>query len=384
MKNIVYKLSVALLTGSILLAACGANPAASTGLPAEITLGAVHDLTGSSAVYGKSIQKGIDLAVQQINGQAFFGAGHTFKVVYQDAAGDPDQAANAYEKMIANPAIVAILGPTLSTEALAADPLAQKAGIPVVASSNTVAGITEMGNFIFRTSLPESAVIPNTIKVSLAALHYSKVAILYESDDAYTQGAYTVFKTVLQAASVQILTEETYPKATTDFSAQLTRIKALNPDAIIVSAYTAEAANIMIQARQLGIPDSVRFIGANGFNSPALAKTAGLAAEGTISGAAWIATSSFPANLDFVKSFTAAYGSAPDQFAAQAFTAAWVTAIAIKNANRVDRSAVRDALAQVKDFNSPLGVFSFDAQREPVHAPVVQVVKNGAFVLFQP
>ena len=384
MKNTLLKLSVALLTGSILLAACGASPAASNGLPAEITVGAVHDLTGSSAVYGKSIQKGIDLAVQQINSQAYFGAGHTFKVVYQDAAGDPHQAVSAYGKLIANPDIVAILGPTLSTEALAADPLAQKAGIPVIASSNTVAGITEMGNFIFRTSLPESAVIPNTIKVSLAALHYSKVAILYESNDAYTQGAYSVFKTALQAAGVQILTEEAYPKGTTDFSAQLIRIKALNPDAIIVSAYTAEAANILSRARQIDIPNSVRFIGANGFNSPALAKTAGVAAEGAISGAAWIATSNFPANLDFVKSFTAAYGSTPDQFAAQAFTAAWVTAIAIKNANSVDRLAVRDALAQIKNFNSPLGLFSFDVQREPVHAPVVQVVKNGAFVLFQP
>ena len=384
MKNTLLKLSVALLTGSILLAACGASPAASNGLPAEITVGAVHDLTGSSAVYGKSIQKGIDLAVQQINSQAYFGAGHTFKVVYQDAAGDPHQAVSAYGKLIANPDIVAILGPTLSTEALAADPLAQKAGIPVIASSNTVAGITEMGNFIFRTSLPESAVIPNTIKVSLDALHYSKVAILYESNDAYTQGAYSVFKTALQAAGVQILTEEAYPKGTTDFSAQLIRIKALNPDAIIVSAYTAEAANILSRARQIDIPNSVRFIGANGFNSPALAKTAGVAAEGAISGAAWIATSSFPANLDFVKSFSAAYGSTPDQFAAQAFTAAWVTAIAIKNANSVDRLAVRDALAQIKNFNSPLGLFSFDVQREPVHAPVVQVVKNGAFVLFQP
>ena len=359
-------------------------PAAMGSLPSEITLGAVHDLSGATALYGTSIQKGINLAVKQINAQKLFGDGHTLKVVFEDAAGDPKQAIAAYEKLTTDKNIVAILGPTLSSEAQSADPIAQEAKVPVIASSNTASGITDIGDYIFRTSLPESAVIPNTIAVTAKALNLKKVAVMYGNDDAFTKSGYDVFKAALDKAGIQILTTETFAKGDTDFSAQLTKIKALNPDAIVVSALAEEAANIMTQARTLGIPDSVRFIGGNGFNSPKLAEIAGKAAEGAISGSAWNVSSSFPANQDFVKAFNAEYGGDPDQFAAQAYTAAWTAALAIKNAGSVDHAAVRDGLTKIKDFASPLGNFSFDANRDPVHEPVVLTVKDGKFEVFKP
>jgi branched-chain amino acid transport system substrate-binding protein len=382
-----------------LLAACGGGAAAptaapagntpapapvSSALPAEITLGAVHDLSGATALYGTSIQKGINLAVKQINEQKLFGDGHTLKVVFVDAAGDPKQAIAAYEKLTTDKNIVAILGPTLSSEAKSADPIAQEAKVPVIASSNTASGITDIGDYIFRTSLPESAVIPNTVDVTSKALSLKKVAVMYGNDDAFTQSGYDVFKAALDKAGIQILTTETFAKGDADFSAQLTKIKSLNPDAIVVSALAEEAANIMTQARTLGIPDSVRFIGGNGFNSPKLAEIAGKAAEGAISGSAWDVSSSFPANQDFVKAFNAEYKGNPDQFAAQAYTAAWTAALAIKNAGSVDHAAVRDALTKIKDFASPLGNYSFDANRDPVHAPVVLTVKAGKFEVFKP
>jgi len=392
---------------SVLLAACGASapapaateapaeapaateapaeaPAATSNLPAVVTLGAVHDLSGATAVYGTSIQKGIDLAVKQMNEQQFLGEGVTVEVQYEDAAGDAKQAIAAFEKLTANPDIAVILGPTLSTEAKSADPVAQEAGMPVIASSNTATGITEIGDYIFRTSLPESAVIPNTIKVTKEALGLTKVAVMYGNDDAFTQSGYDVFKAALEAEGIEILTEETFARGDTDFSAQLTKIQSLNPDAIVVSALAEEAANIMIQARQLGIPDSVRIIGGNGFNSPKLAEIAGPAAEGAISGSAWNVASTFPASVDFVAAFNAEYGSDPDQFAAQAYTAAWAAAVAIRSADSVDHAAIREALTQITDLESPLGVFAFDANRDPVHDAVVLTIKDGAFVVFQP
>lgn len=359
--------------------------AMAAGLPAEITLGAVHDLSGPTAVYGTSIQKGIDLAIKEVNAQKFLGDGVTVKVAYEDAAGDPKQAIAAFEKLTADPNIALILGPTLSSEAKSADPIAQEAKVPVVASSNTASGITDIGDYIFRTSLPESAVVPNTVKVTVQALGIKKVAIMYGNDDAFTQSGYDVFKAALTEAKVEILTEETFAKGDTDFSAQLTKIKSLNPDAIVVSALAEEAANIMIQARTtLGIPETVRIIGGNGFNSPKLAEIAGKAAEGAISGSAWNVSSSYPASAKFVEAFTAEYGSAPDQFAAQAYTAAWAAVIAIKNAGSVDHAAIRDALAAIKDIETPLGLFAFNDKRDPVHEPVVLTIKDGVFVVFQP
>lgn len=408
-KQFVFKLAAMLILVSILATACGSSTGTSTSypnepsypnndasypnnaptkvassLPAEITLGAVHDLSGATAVYGTSIQKGIDLAVKQINAQKFLGEGVTLKVTYEDAAGAPNQAIAAYEKLTADPSITAILGPTLSSEAKAADPIAQEAKVPVVASSNTATGITDIGDYIFRTSLPESAVVPNTVSVTAKALNLKKVAVMYGDDDAFTQSGYDVFKTALEQAGIEIVDTETFKKGDSDFSAQLTKIKALNPDAIIVSALAEEAANIMIGARTLGIPDSVHIIGGNGFNSPKLAQIAGKAAEGAISGSAWNIASTFPANVDFVGAFREEYKGDPDQFAAQAYTAVWVAALAIKNANSVDHAAVRDALAQVKDLDTPLGKFSFDANRDPVHEPVVLIVKDGQFAVYQP
>ncbi|MCE1253456.1 MAG: ABC transporter substrate-binding protein [Anaerolineae bacterium] len=362
--------------------AAPAAPAAA--LPAEIAFGAVHDLSGGTALYGTAIQKGINLAVKEINDQKFLGEGVTVKALFEDAAGDPKQAIAAYEKLIANKDVAVILGPTLSTEAKSADPIAQQAQMPVIASSNTVDGIVEIGDYIFRTSLPEASVIPNTVSVTIKSLNLKKVAVMYGNDDAYTQGGYKVFKESLDKEGIEILTEETFAKGDTDFSAQLTKIKSLNPDAIVLSALAEEAANIMVQARTLGIPETIRFIGGNGFNSPKLAEIAGGAAEGAISGSAWNVASTFPTSVKFVEAFKAEYNSDPDQFAAQAYTAAWVAAVAIKNANSVDHKAIRDSLAQIKDFETPLGVFSFNEKRDPVHEPVVLVVKDGAFVVYQP
>lgn len=380
-KLLFSKLALSLMLLSLFVGACGS---ATPRLPAEITLAAVEDLTGSNAIYATSIKMGLDLAVKQINEQKFLGEGVTLKVDYTDTASDTNQAKAAFEKLTGDSKITTIIGPTISTAALAADPLAQQAGVPVVATSNTANGITTIGNYIFRTSLPESSVVPNTAKVVTKALGLKKVAIIYGTDDAFTTSAEKIFKDSLTEAGVEILPEETFVKGDTDFSKQLTNLKALNPDAIVVAALVDEATKIMIQAREMDIPDTVHFIGGNSFNSPKIAQIAGAAAEGAISGSAWSLSSTVPASQAFVKVFNTEYGSNPDQFAAQAYTAGWVIATAIKNAGSVDHAAVRDALAQIKGLESPLGTFAFDANRDPVHEPVVLIVKNGKFEIFQP
>jgi branched-chain amino acid transport system substrate-binding protein len=139
-----------------------------------------------------------------------------------------------------------------------------------------------------------------------------------------------------------------------------------------------------MQARAMGIPTSVPFIGGNSLNSLKVPQAAAGAGEGTISGSAWSLTSTIPASVEFVKAFKAEYNSDPDQFAAQAYTAAWVVALAIRDAKSVDHAKVREALTHTKNFDSPLGAFSFDPNRDPLHEPLVLVVKGGKFEVFQP
>lgn len=347
-----------------------------------VKVGVAHALTGAIALYGEPIVKGIELAVEQMNEQDYIGEGKKIQLIIEDTVGDKKQAINVFEKLIKSDGVSAILGPTLSNSAFAADPIAQENGIPVIGSSNTATGITDMGEFVFRTSLPESAVIPNTIAKLIEKRNLSRVALMYGSDDQFTKSGYDVFDEVLRANNIDIVSVETFSKGDTDFSPQLTKINTLNPQAIVASALAEEAANIMIQAGQQGMSD-IYIVGGNGFNSPKLAGIAGPAAEGAISGAAWFISNPSEANTRFVDTFRDKYGADPDQFAAQAYTAARALGEAIRRAGSADPGKIRDALAEIKDLSTPLGSFGFDENRDPDHEPVVLIVKEGTFSLFQ-
>lgn len=347
----------------------------------EVKIGFALSLTGAAAVYGAAQKNGSSLAIAQINAAAGNDGFHILPL-YEDDASTPQQGINVFNKFINGDKVSLIIGPTLSNTAKVADRLAQKAGTPVLAISNTAPGITDIGNYIFRDSLTEMTVIPHTIKLAKEKLGINRVALLYGNDDAYTKGGYEAFKKALQDNGIKISSEQTFAKADRDFSPQLTQIKGQNPEAIIVSALVEEASGIVNQARQLGIPPQVRIIGGNGFNSPLLIKNAGPSAEGVLVGAAWNAAATNPINRRFVEDFTKQFGTAPDQFAAQAFAGVHIVYQAVKTANSTDRQAIRQALTKIKNFDTVLGNFSFTESRDADNPPVVQEVKGGKFVIF--
>jgi branched-chain amino acid transport system substrate-binding protein len=337
-------------------------------------------MTGGAAVYGSSQKEGASLAIDQINAAA--GSGLKIVPIFEDDASVPQQGTNVFNKLINGDKVSIIIGPTLSNTAKITDPIAQRAGVPVLAISNTISGITEIGDYIFRDSLTEDVVIPHTVKVAKKKLGLKKVAILYGNDDAMTKATYEVFKRVLQSSGVKILGEQIFAKGDRDFSPQLTQIKSQNPDAIICAALAEEASGIASQARQLGIPKTVRIIGGNGLNSPGLIKNAGDAAEGIIVGAAWNITSTAPLNVKFVNDYKKKYNHAPDQFAAQAYAGVQIAYQAAKASNGgADRKALRNALAKTKNLDTVLGRFSFTQGRDADHAGIVQEIKGGKFVV---
>jgi branched-chain amino acid transport system substrate-binding protein len=346
-------------------------------LPETVTIGAIFGLSGPISVYGGPQENSVALAVSEINQMGYLGDAR-LDVIYEDSEGSAEGAINAMTKLVEQDEVAAVLGPTLSTEAFAADPIAQEAGVPVMGVSNTATGITDMGEFVFRNSLPESSVIPGTISQASELLGLEEVGILYGDDDDFTLSGYDVFVEALEDNDVAILGEETFARGDTDFNAQLTNLLADEPDALIVSALAAEAGVIILQARQLGYEGPI--IGGNGLNSPAIVEQAGEAAEGVIVGAAWNVNATDPLSLAFIESFGLTYdGAQPDQFSAQAYTGAWLMATAIRCADSADPADIRDALAAIEGFDSPLGSFSFDEDRNPVHDPVLQIIQNGAF-----
>jgi branched-chain amino acid transport system substrate-binding protein len=350
-------------------------------LSGAVTIGAIFSLSGGASVYGVVQQQAVELARQEINDAGYLGEGATLEVIFEDSAGDPEQAINAMTKLVEEDGVVAVIGPTLSTEAFAADPVAQDAGTVVLGVSNTAIGITDMGDFVFRNSLPEAAVIPGVVTQATEVLGITTAGVLYANDDDFTISGYEVFLGALEENGVEVLGEETFATGDVDFNSQLTNLIAQNPDALAVSALAAEASQIITQARAQGFTGPI--IGGNGFNSPAVLERAGADAEGLIVGAAWNVTAEdqSPSSEAFIAAYEEAYDSSPDQFAAQAYTGAWLMATALRCADSTDHAAVRDALAGITDFDSPLGVFSFDENRDPVHDPVAQIVEGGVFTV---
>ncbi len=350
-----------------------------TDLPETVTLGAIFGLSGPISVYGGPQQQAVELAVSQINEMEYLGEGVALEIIFEDSAGDAQQAISAMTKLVEEDGVLAVIGPTLSSEAFAADPVAQENQTPVMGVSNTASGITDMGDFVFRNSLPESSVIPGTIQQSVEILGLERVGVLYGDDDDFTLSGYDVFVEALEDNGVEILSEETFARGDADFSAQLTNLIGQEPDALVVSALAAEAVQIINQAREQGYDGPI--IGGNGFNSPAILQETGDNSENVIVGAAWNIASASPLSAALTEAFEEAYEASPDQFVAQAYTGTWLYATAIRCANAADRVAVRDALLEIEDFDSPLGVFSFSEDRNPIHDPVVQLVRDGAFTI---
>lgn len=348
----------------------------------DVKLGIVQSTSGgSAALYGVMQKNGAELAVAEINAAGTLG---DLKLVpiHQDDAGDRGQAVNLFQRLINQDKVKVLFGPTLTTSAFAADPIANAAKVPVIASSNTAPGVPAIGEYIFRTSAPESSVFPGVLAYAQKRFSPKTAAQIYGIDDVLMKAAYGVHKAALDKAGIKILATETFQKGDVDYSAQLTKIKATNPDIIVVGGLAEETANIVRQARQLGIPQSTVFLGANAAISTKLADLAGPAAEGFLVGSGWFIDYDNPINKKFVAAYSAKYGAAPDTFAAQAYAAVYIFADALKRAGgAADPAKLRAAIAATKDFPTALGPFSFDKDREPQLAAKVLELKGGKFQL---
>ncbi|MEJ1087180.1 ABC transporter substrate-binding protein [Microbacterium sp. Mu-80] len=345
-------------------------------IDATVPVGAALSLTGGAASYGESQQKGLELAVEHLNEKD----GVEYALSVEDDATDPRQAISVFEGFVADGSS-AIIGPTLSNTAFQAQPIAQESGVPVLAISNTATGITEQGDFIFRDSLTEAQVIPQTIAAAKEKLGLEKVVVMYSNDDAFTESGFEVMESALEDEGIEVADTLTFSVKDTDFRSLLTTAKQQDPDAIVVSALIEAAIPLVTQARELGIDQPI--IGGNGFNNPALMADAGDAAEGVIVGAAWNSASDSPENTDFMAAFEEKYGAGPDQFAAQAYAGMQIIDHAVRVNCSGERTDVQDGLTQVTDLPTPLGAISINADRDAEHPAVVQIVKDGAFAVLQ-
>ncbi len=349
------------------------------GLRGEIAIGLVYPTTGRLGSVGMEMESGFELALEEINSSQL--GAIKLKFITEDDQSTVEGAVAAFNKLIYQEGVSIILGPASSSATEAAFPIAQQNKVVAISATAAARDLSGIGDFVFRTILTTDVLITSGIELTQSKLGYQKAAIIYDETDLFSADGTEVMKQALTANGVKVLTTETFQSGDTDFSAQLTRINDLNPDAIFVSALPPDKPEILMQARQLGIPDSVTFI-INTLTTTDV-QAAGDAAEGTIAFTSWINTADTPGNQAFIQNYRAAYGVEPDIWAAQSYATVYVLAKAITDAQSTDAITIRDALANITDIDTVLGKFSFDAVGDAVYDPVVLIVKSGELQVFE-
>lgn len=202
---------------------------------------------------------------------------------------------------------------------------------------------------------------------------------MYDETDLFSTDGEASVQEVLAAKGVEVIATETFQGGDTDFSEQLTRIQSLNPDVIFVSCLSPEKPGILTQRHELGIsaPFIIRTL------TGVEVQASGPAAEGAITFVGWSAAVDTPGNQAFVENYSAKFGMEPNNYAARSYTTLHILAEAIAKAQSTDAAVIRDALANVKDFDTIFGKFSFDANGDAVYDAKILIVKDGELVGFE-
>lgn len=340
-----------------------------------ILVGEVAALTGGTATFGTSSHAGTLLAVDEINAAGGI-LGKQVKLITEDDQSKPGEAGTLAKKLISRSNVVAILGEVASSRSLEMAPICQKEGIPMISPSSTNPKVTETGDYIFRICFIDPFQGSVMAKFALSK-GWKNVALLTDVKQDYSVGLTHFFEDYIQKNGGKIASKQSYGSGDKDFKAQLTAIKATNPDAIFASGYYNEAGLIAVQARELGI--TAPLLGGDGWDSDSLIKVAGQAVEGCYFSNHYSNEDTNPKIEAFVKRFETKYQRKPDAMAALGYDSAMILFDAMKRAGSTEGPALRDAIAATKDFDAITGKITLDEKRNANKPAVILTIKDGKF-----
>jgi branched-chain amino acid transport system substrate-binding protein len=344
----------------------------------EILVGEYGSLTGGIATFGISTRDGSQLAFDDINSKGGI-LGQKIRLLVEDDQSKPEEAGTVVNKLIHQDNVVAMLGHVASSHSLAAAPICQAEKIPMISPSSTNPRVTQVGNYIFRVCFLDTFQGAVMAKFAFDTLKVKKVAILVDVRSDYSVGLQTFFGQAFKKMGGEIVSEQSYSQGDSDFRAQLTAIKAANPEAIYVPGYYTEVGTIVHQARELGI--TVPFLGSDGWDSPKLWEIGGPALNGCYFSNHYATDDPNPVVQKFVNDYKAKYNQLPDALAALAYDAARILADGMQRAGSTDGEKVRDAIATTKDFPGVTGQISINEERNAVKSAVIVKVENGKYLL---
>ena len=367
-----------LVAGVALLAGCSKSGGGSEAAADAIVIGEFASLTGKEAAFGQSSHKGTQLAIEELNAAGGL-LGKPVRYVYEDNRSTPGESATIAKKLISRDKIVALLGEVASGRSLEAAPIAQASKVPMISPSSTNPKVTETGDYIFRVCFTDPFQGKLLAEFARRTLKAQKIAIFSDVAAPYSVGLAQYFREPFLAGGGQIVAEQKYTGGDKDFKAQLTAIKSLKPDAIMVPGYYTDVGLIVAQARQLGI--TVPLFGGDGWEAPELIQIAGSEAlQGTYYSTHFSPENTDPVAQKFVAAYRARYGGeTPDAMAALGYDSAMVLADAIRRAGSTESAKLRDALAATSGYAGATGATTLDANRDASKPAVIITVKDGKF-----
>lgn len=376
MKRGKYLLSI--LTAGVLTAGlisgCGGSDSKSS--ENTVKIGGLLEMTGGSASFGISSKNGIDLAFKEVNANGGVLGGKKLELVMADTKSEASEATNGMQKLISQDNVAAVIGPNLSSAAIASSSINNGA---------KVLGITPMGTNPDITVDPSSGKtreynyracfidpFQGTVMASFASkdLGVRKAAVLVDNTSDYSKGLAKFFKENFEKNGGNVVIEEAFLQKDTDFKSTLTKIKAANPDFIYIPGYYQEVGMIIKQAREIGL--NVPMAGGDGWDSAKLPEIAGKEAlNNTYFSSLYSPDDSSEVNKKFVEEYQKAYNAKPDVFAALAYDSAKLIINAIQEANSADPAKIAAAMAKTSGFKGVSGDVVFDEYHNPVKSAVI-------------
>lgn len=342
----------------------------------EIVIGSYSPNTGATATFGQFQLHGLQMAIDEINAQGGIN-GKKIKHINYDDKSDNDETLAVVNRLISQDGVVAILGESTSGRSKIGGQVAQQNHVPMLTSSATEAGVTKIGNYIFRACFIDPFQGMVMAKFMVNDLKLKKAAILRDIKNDYSVGLSDIFAQKLKEAGGEVVTDISYQEGDIDFKSQLTAIKAKNPDAIFVPGYYNEVALIAKQARELGMKQPL--LGGDGWSSPKLYEIAKGALDGSYFSNHYTTDSKDPKTIAFVKAYRDRFHEEPDVMAALAYDSVYFLADAIKNVKEVTPDNIRDALTQIKSFHGVTGEMHMNENRDAVKSAVIVRIEGPEY-----
>jgi branched-chain amino acid transport system substrate-binding protein len=355
-----------------------------------VVVGAVVSATGAGAALGEQERNTLEMMEKQINSQGGV-LGRPLEIVIEDDKSDPKEAVTAANRLIDQEKAVALIAATVSSSTLAVKEIAAAKSIPqmAMAAANDITGKAPV-EWIWRTPPKDSLAVARALAYVTDTLKIKKIAVLHDENAFGSSGAAEI-EASAPGLGLEIVAKESYKTNDTDLTAQLTKIKGTNPEAIIVWGTNPGPALAAKNMKQLSM--TIPYIGSHGIANKAFIDLAADAAEGVVfpAGKLLVPSSITDPNQKtvcdaFIHEYEAEYGGPPNTFAGYAFEAITLLVDAIKRAGSPDATAVQTALNATQNFWGPDGAYNYSAtDHDGLKAEDMIMVKiqGGTWVLAQ-